>query len=111
MSSLWDDIAKTIRESVDSVVGKTEELTKIGKIKVDILNTKRQVEKNFSELGGKVYHMIAEEKKSQIAGNKEVKEIIARLKDLETTLEEKNEELERVKSKEEVEEETEVVAQ
>ncbi len=100
MSGLWDDIAKTIREGVDTVVGKTEELTKIGKTKVEILNIKRQVEKNFAELGGKVYNMIVEEKKSQIAGNKDVKDIIERVKALEVQLGEKNAELEQVKTKE-----------
>lgn len=100
MASLWDDIAKTIREGVDTVVEKTEELTKMGRTKVDIINIKRNVEKNFAELGGKVYHMIVEEKKTQIAGNKEIKEVIARIKDLERQLDEKNKELEQSKSSE-----------
>jgi len=100
MSSLWDDIAKTIREGVDTVVEKTEEYTRIGRIKVDILNIKRNVEKNFTELGGKVYHLIVEENKTQIATNKEVKEIVECVKLLEKELEEKNKELEKVKARE-----------
>jgi len=100
MSNLWDDITKTIREGVDTVVEKTEELTKIGKIKVDILNIKRQIDKQFSELGGHVYHLIAEEKKSDVSGNDEVKKMISAVKKLEAQLDEKNEELERVKNKE-----------
>lgn len=100
MTSLWDDIAKTIREGVDTVVEKTEEYTRIGRIKVDILNIKRNVEKNFAELGGKVYHLIVEEKKTQVANNKEVKEIVECVKLLEKELEEKNKELEKVKAKE-----------
>jgi len=100
MTSLWDDIAKTIREGVDTVVEKTEEFTRIGRIKVDILNIKRNIEKNFTELGGKVYHLIVEEKKSQITSDKEIKEIIDCVKLLEKELEEKNKELEAVKTKE-----------
>ncbi|MFQ5606164.1 MAG: hypothetical protein ACE5HS_23075, partial [bacterium] len=69
MANLWDDIAKTIREGVDTVVEKTEELTKIGMIKMDIINIKRNVDKNFSELGGKVYHLLVEENKAQIAND------------------------------------------
>lgn len=105
MANLWDDITKTIKEGVDTVVEKTEELTKIGKIKVDILGIKRNVEKNFTELGGKVYHLIVEEKKTQIASDKEVKEIIDRIKVLEKELQDKKEKIERVKAKEEVKEE------
>ncbi len=98
--SAWDDIAKSIRDGVDTVVEKTEELTKIGRIKVDIINIKRNIERNFSDLGGKVYHLIVDDGTTQIAGNSEVKEIIARVQELEKTLQDKNKELERVKSKE-----------
>jgi hypothetical protein len=103
MGNLWDDIAKTIKEGVDTVVEKTEELTKIGKIKVDIINIKRNVEKNFSELGGRVYHIIAEEKKTQISSDKEVKEIIDCIKILENELAEKKEELQNIRSHERAE--------
>lgn len=100
MSTLWDDIAKTIRDSVDTVVGKTEELTKIGRIKVDIINIKRNIEKQFTELGGTVFHMI-DENKTSIASNADVKAIVEKVKELEKQLNAKNEELERVKAKEE----------
>ena len=83
MSKLWDDIAKNIREGIDTVVEKTEELTKMGKIKVDIINVKRNIEKNFSELGGRVYHIIVEENSTKIAGDQEVKELIECIKILE----------------------------
>ncbi len=99
MANLWDDIAKTIREGVDTVVEKTEELTKIGKIKIDILNIKRNVEKNFSELGGRVYHLITKEKKTAISADKEATEIIECIKILEKELDDKKSELEKVKSK------------
>jgi len=99
MANLWDDIAKTIREGVDTVVEKTEELTRIGRIKVDILNIKRNVEKNFSELGGRVYQLISKEKKTAISTDKEAKEIIECIKILEKELDDKKSELVKVKSK------------
>jgi len=99
MASLWDDIAKTIREGVDTVVGKTEEYTKIGKIKIDIINIKRNVEKNFSELGGRVYHLLAEQNKTQISADKEVKKIIDSIKLLEKELQDKKDEMDKVGKK------------
>jgi len=99
MANLWDDIAKTIREGVDTVVEKTEELTRIGRIKVDILNIKRNVEKNFSELGGRVYQLISKEKKTAISTDKEANEIIECIKILEKELDDKKSELVKVKSK------------
>ena len=99
MANLWDDIARTIREGVDTVVEKTEELTRIGRIKVDILNIKRNVEKNFSELGGRVYQLISKEKNAAISTDKEAKEIIECIKILEKELDDKKYELAKVKSK------------
>ncbi len=103
MANLWDDIAKTIREGVDTFVEKTEELTKIGRIKVDILNIKRNIDKNFSELGGRVYHLVVEEKKSSgkdVLADKEVKELIECVKILAKELEDKKAELESIRAKE-----------
>ncbi|RMF66201.1 MAG: hypothetical protein D6743_06775 [Calditrichaeota bacterium] len=100
MANLWDDIAKTIREGVDAVVEKTEELTKMGRIKVDILNIKRNIEKSFTELGGKVYHLLAEKNQTTVAEDKAVKEIIECIKLLEKELEAKNAELQAVRKKE-----------
>lgn len=99
MANLWDDIAKTIREGVDTVVEKTEVLTKIGKIKIDILNIKRNIEKNFSELGGRVYQLITKEKETEISTDKEAREVIECIKILEKELDNKKSELAKVKSK------------
>ena len=99
MANLWDDIAKTIREGVDTVVEKTGVLSKIGKIKIDILNIKRNIEKNFSELGGRVYQLITKEKETEISTDKEAREVIECIKILEKELDDKKSELARVKSK------------
>lgn len=102
MANLWDDIARTIRDGVETVVEKTEELTKIGKIKIDIINIKRNVDKNFSELGGKVYHLIVEENKTEVTDQKDIQDIIESVKILQNELDEKNLALKKIKSKGEV---------
>jgi hypothetical protein len=102
MANLWEDITKTIKDGVDTFVEKTEELTRIGRIKVDILNIKRKIEKNFTELGGKVYNLIVEKNKTQVADDREVKAVLDRIKNLEKELRDKNVELTKVKTKEEV---------
>ncbi len=93
MNNLWDDLSKKVREGVESVVGKTEELTRIGRMKVEIMNIRRNIEKCFAELGRNVYHLLGEEKQPKISSNANVKATIARVKALEKTLREKEEEL------------------
>lgn len=110
MANLWEDIQKTIREGVSTLAEKTEELTKIGRAKVEALNIKRQIERQFTDLGGKVYHLIAEEGSSRVAGNPEVKDVIAEIQRLERQLEEKRKQIEELGRRKEEAGESENVA-
>lgn len=101
MAKLWDDVKKSLKEWGTIAADKAEELTKVGRIRLDILSIKRDIEKNFTELGGKVYHLVAEENQTRIAGNDEVKKIVNRILNLEEELNKKKELLESVKKEEE----------
>ncbi len=93
----WENLSNMFRKGVSTVAKKTDEYTKIGKIKVDIIGIKREIDKQFTMLGGKVYQLIVEENNSKIASNEEVKEIISTVKDLNEKLNQKKEELEQVR--------------
>lgn len=102
MGSLWESIKKTLKEGATTAAEKAQEFTQIGKIKVEILRIQGKIERNFTELGGRVYHMITEENKTRIASDPKVKTFINEIKALEAQLEEKKKELEEVGRKEEV---------
>jgi hypothetical protein len=93
---LWGDIAKSMKTGVDTIVGKTEALSKIGKLKIDILNTNRNIEKQFAHLGGQVYQIFSEDDKVEIAKNSKIKEIFNEIRTLQESLQSKNRELEKV---------------
>ena len=99
MASLLD----SIRDGLELVVDKTEEYTKIGKLKVDIFTTKRNIEKQFTELGGRVYDLINLEKTDSVQDDEEVKKIIDELKELEAQLVEKEANIKTVKEEKEKE--------
>ena len=46
MTTLFDDVRDGLRNGINMIVKKTDELTKLGKINIDILNIKREIEKN-----------------------------------------------------------------
>jgi len=103
MTTLWDTIkkgildgAKIARDSAQIAADKAEELSKKGKVKLDINNIKRKIEKKFTELGGKVYHLVHVENVKSIAGKSEVTEIINAISALEDELKKKEEELENI---------------
>jgi len=95
--SFWDDLSKVFKRGVSVVAKKTDEYTKIGKLKVDIIGIKRDIEKQFNLLGSSVYRLIVEENVTKLASNEEVKGILDKVKELNGNLDEKKEELERVR--------------
>ena len=95
--SFWEDFTKMFKKGVSVVAKKTDEYAKIGKTKVDIIGIKRDIDKQFQQLGGKVYQLIVEEQNTRVASNEEVKDIIDKVKAFNDSLTQKKEELERVR--------------
>lgn len=99
MSALLD----SIREGLELVIDKTEEYSRIGKLKVDIFGIKRNIERQFVELGGRVYELMTGEQTPDIRKDEECKKIVETVKSLEKQLEEKEAEIEKVKEEKEKE--------
>jgi hypothetical protein len=97
VESLWERIREGLKEGVLTAAEKTEELAKVGKGKIDVVTIRRKIGKTFAELGGKVYHMVTEEKTTAIADRKEVKQLIDQVKGLEKQLKAKEEEIQRAR--------------
>jgi len=95
--SFWDDLLSLFKKGVSTVAKKTDEYTKIGKIKVDIIGIKRDIDKKLNELGGKTYQLIVEENNTKVASNEEIKAIIDNVKDQYRKLDDKKDELQRVR--------------
>ncbi len=93
----WDDFQRIFKKSVTVVAQKTDEYTKIGKIKVDIIAIKRDIDKRYNQLGNKVYDMLAVEKNSKVSTNEDVKTIVQTINELNKKLEQKKVELEEVR--------------
>ncbi len=86
MEKLWERIRKSVAEGVSVAAEKTEELTKLGKLKFEILNTKRKISKTFTELGSMNYDAFKGGKSNEIAKSSEVKDLINTIKELEAEL-------------------------
>ena len=97
MESLWDRIRQSLKEGFLTAAEKTEQLAKVGRGKIDLLAIRRKIGRTFAELGGKVYHLVTEEKTTAIASNKEVKALIDQVKTLEQQLREKEQEIQRAR--------------
>ncbi len=102
MANLFDDIKKNLKEWGSVAAEKAEELTRVGRLKIDMLSLNREIEKNFVELGGKVYELIYKEDQGRIKSNDEVKKIIQRIATFEETREEKVKEIHKLGSDDDI---------
>ncbi len=55
MADFWGKFKKNILESFNEAIDKTEELTSVGKIKMEILHIEHHLDEKYAELGKYVY--------------------------------------------------------
>ena len=101
MASLFDEIRDGFREGIALVADKADEYTKIGKLQVEILGVQRNIDKLFSELGGRTYEILKEGDDRPVAEDEEIKRLISELRALEDQLNSKKREIESVKAEKE----------
>ncbi|MEO0086973.1 MAG: hypothetical protein ABIK77_04315 [candidate division WOR-3 bacterium] len=95
MSSLWEKVKNWLEDTTKQVLKETEDLSKKGRLKMQISSLNREIDKKFSYLGGLVYQLI-NEGKTDIAEDEKVKEVILEIKKLEEELKLKEEEYKKV---------------
>ena len=78
-TSIWDDFKKTLLDTVNVAAEKTEELTKIGKLKVDLLNLNRTLDKTYKALGREIYVRISDGKTIDLNSDDGVKYFIEKI--------------------------------
>ena len=91
MDTMWDKIKKNLRDGAALSMEKIEEYTKLGKLKVEELAAKRKVERNFIDMGERVFDLMEEGKGDTIGDDLTVKKAAENI----TALREEIDELER----------------
>ena len=97
METTWKKIKSNIVKGYQSVSEKTGELTRIGRIKLEIIATKRDVEKAFIELGGRVYHSIKNNSQNEILEDQAVVKLVDKIKEKEENLKNLEEKVEQIR--------------
>jgi hypothetical protein len=98
MDTLWNKVKRNLIEWYETAYDKTDELARIGKKKVEITGLNRSIEKHFSELGGRIYDLIAEQghRGNKTADDEVVQRIVVEVRELEAQLKHKEEEIESI---------------
>ncbi len=96
MKTLWEDVKKWLGETSQTVAREAELLTRKGKIKLELFDLNRRLEKAFADLGGFVYDDGIVRKKRNFLKGKKVAETVELIKKLEALRGKKEEELKSV---------------
>ena len=108
MSKLWDDLKENMKEwSVSAVekaeemsriaMAKTVEITRISKIKFEIHQLQREMERNYFELGKLTYSHTKEDQMATFSGNTDFFRIVEQVDDVKKEIAAKEKEIERIK--------------
>jgi DNA-binding ferritin-like protein len=86
MDNAWEKIKKSVREGAALSIEKIEEYSKIGKLKVEEFATKKKIERNYVDIGERVFELFETDKKADIAGDSTIKKAISNIKSLKEEL-------------------------
>ncbi|NLE02962.1 MAG: hypothetical protein GX640_24090 [Fibrobacter sp.] len=76
MDNVWDKIKKGVREGAAVSMEKIEEYTKLGKLKVEEMAAKRKIERNYGDIGERVFDLVEDGKDGEIAADLTVKKAV-----------------------------------
>ncbi len=87
-NSMWEKIKKGLKDGATMSMEKIEEYTKIGKLKVEEMAAKRKIERNFADIGERLYDLVQEGKNSGLADDLAIKKAVENINSLKTEIEE-----------------------
>jgi hypothetical protein len=82
----WEKIKKGVREGAALSIEKIEEYSKIGKLKVEAFATKKKIERNYVDIGERVFDLVESEKNSEVVNDTVVKKAIGNIESLKEEL-------------------------
>ena len=101
MASLWDDVKNAIVDGYVYAADKAEELSQIGKAKVEILQLNRQIARTISSIGGHVYDLFEKHEQATKPEDTEIRESVQKIEVLHGEIERLRVEIEKIKAERE----------
>ncbi len=86
---------ETVRKSLSGALDIAEDLTRKGRIKLEIQSARSDIRSQLTELGGRVHQLVVEDGITDVSGDTEVNGILDRIKELQGKIEDREEELRR----------------
>ena len=100
LKMLWEDVRDWLSDATRSAIREAEDLTRRGRLKMDIVNLSRQVEKRMAELGGVVYDRLSSTPDAPVVTDEEIRGLVRKIAGLESERKRKQAEYEAERKKE-----------
>ncbi len=95
IKSELDGPIETVRKSLSGALDMAEDLTRKGRIKLEIQSARADIRNQLTELGGRVHQIVVEDGITDVSGDTEVTGILDRIKELQGNIADREEELRR----------------
>jgi hypothetical protein len=82
----WEKIKKSVREGAALSIEKIEEYSKVGKLKVEEFATKKKIERNYVDIGERVFELVQSRKDTEVVKDTIVKKAISNIESLKEEL-------------------------
>jgi len=99
IETLWDDVRVWLGDATRSAIKEAEDLTRRGRLKLDLLRLSRDIEKAMAKLGGKVYDRMRRNPDEPVAVDDDIRRATREISRLESELSAKKREYEAEKKR------------
>jgi len=98
MSSLWEDVKNAILDGYVYAADKADELTQIGRAKVEILRVNRTIARTMSEIGGRVFDLFDAGREADIPDDPAIAKAVHSIRALKDELAKLEQDIERIRA-------------
>ena len=82
LKSELDGPFETVRRSISGALDVAEDLTRKGKIKLELQSARNETRNLLAELGGRVHQLVIEDKVTELSGDTETDRILEHIKEV-----------------------------
>lgn len=86
IEALWGDVRVWLSDATKTALKEAEDLTRHGRLKMDLVRTSREIEKKMADLGAKVYARFSREPDVPVVADDELKRLMQEIAKLESEL-------------------------
>ncbi|MBN2565478.1 MAG: hypothetical protein JXB46_07180 [Candidatus Eisenbacteria bacterium] len=98
MAPLWEDVKNAIVDGYVYASDKAEEMTQIGRARVEIMKLNRQIARTMADMGGRVYDLFDRGAGAEAGSDQKIKESVEKIRGYRTEIQKWDKEIEKAKS-------------